>query len=194
MTLTIETEETKLINQDTLQIIKIPPQTIVFEHSLYSISKWESIWHDQFLKDRNVIGDPLTQEQLLSYLQCMTINGPNDGEFDTLTYRAIDGVNMEKIRKYMEDTMTGTTFVEEEGRGKPAGSVMSSEEIYYAMFKWNIPLELEHWHINRLMTLLRVFGEKENPKKLSEKEAMQQMYAKNAYRQAQQAQRAARHK
>ena len=185
MTLTVTTEETRLINQDTLEIVTLPSETFVFEHSLYSISKWEAIWHDQFLKDRNVIGTPLTQEQLLSYLQCMTING----EFDSLAYRAIGGKDMERIRAYMEDPMTGTTFVEEEGRGKPAGTVMSSEEIYYAMFKWNIPLELEHWHINRLMTLLRVFGEKENPKKLSRQEAMQQMYAKNMYRQAQAAAR-----
>ena len=191
MTLTVTVEETKLINQDTLEIITVPATTIELEHSLYAISKWESIWHDQFLKDRNFVGEPLTQEQLLSYMQCMSINGPDNGAFDILVYRAISAKDIDRIRQYMEDPMTGTTFVEEVGKGRPAGSVMSSEEIYYAMFKWNIPLELEHWHINRLMTLLRVFGEKENPKKLSEQEKLQQMYAKNAYRQAQSA---ARHK
>lgn len=184
MTLTIQTKETKLINQDTLAIVTIPAETVVLEHSLYAISKWESIWHEQFLQDRHFVGEPLTDEQLLSYLQCMSTNGPDEGAFDILVYRAFTPADMNKIKEYMEDPMTGTTFREEEGRGKPAGTVMSSEEIYYAMFKWGIPLELQHWHINRLMTLLRVFGEKENPKKLSQQEAMQQMYAKNQYRQA----------
>lgn len=185
MTLTIHTKETKLINQDTLAIVTVPAETIVLEHSLYAISKWESIWHDQFLKDRNFVGEPLTTEQLLSYLQCMSINGPNDGAFDILVYRTITAEDMERIKNYMEDPMTGTHFNEPEGKGSPAGSVMSSEEIYYAMIKWRIPVEFQHWHINRLMVLLRVFGEKENPKKLTQQEAMQKMYAKNQYRQAQ---------
>ena len=191
MTLTITTQEAKLINQDTLAIVTVPSTTVVLEHSLYAISKWESIWHDQFLKDRNVIGEPLSKEQLLSYLQCMSINGPDDGAFDLLVYRAFSAADMEKIRLYMEDPMTGTTFKEEVGRGARIGDVMSSEQIYYAMCKWQIPFECQHWHINRLLALLRVFGESENPKKLSEQEALQQMYAKNAYRQAKSA---ARHK
>lgn len=182
MPLTITTKEIKLINEDTLEIITIPSETIVLEHSLESISKWERIWHDQFLKDRENVWEPLTKEQLISYLECMTLNGP----FDIRIYVGFTEESMQKIRQYMEDPMTGTKFVEEQGKGQAAGTVTSAEEIYYAMFKWQIPLECEKWHINRLMALLRVFGEKENPKKLTQQQGMQAMYAKNAYRKAKQ--------
>ena len=180
MPLTITTKEIQLINEDTLEIITIPSETIVLEHSLAAMSKWERLWHDQFLKDREHVGDPLTREQMISYLECMTLNGP----FDVRIYLGFDQATMNKIRAYMEDPMTGTKFVEEVGRGQAAGTVMSAEEIYYAMFKWNVPMECENWHINRLMALLRVYGEKENPKKQTQQQHMQEMYAKNAYRKA----------
>ena len=176
--LVIQTKEKSFLNEKTLEIVTIPSATIKMEHSLISISKWESIWHDAFLKDRHMLGGEMTDEMYVSYLQCMTLNGP----FDPLIYVAFDDKEVEQISNYMQNPMTGTKF--KETRGPSIGGITTSEEIYWSMFKFGIPKECEKWHINRLLTLIRVFSERENPKKLSQKEAMQQMYNKNAYRQA----------
>lgn len=184
--LTIVTPKTQLINESTLEIIEIPETKLVMEHSLISISKWESIWHDAFLKDRERLGGEFTEEMMLSYLQCMTLNGP----IDEKVYMCITQSQMIQIRNYLDDSMTGTKF-----KGVPpssVGSITTSEEIYYSMFSFGIPKECEKWHINRLLTLLRVFSEKENPKKMTQREAMQDMYNRNQYRKAKQASRAAR--
>ena len=186
--ITVVVPKTKLINEVTLEFIEIPETKIVMEHSLISISKWESIWHEAFLKDRETLGGDLTEEMMLSYMQCMTLNGP----IDIKAYVAIPEAELKRVRDYIEDPMTATTFKNDGPGHSGVGSITTSEEIYYCMFKWNIPKECEKWHINRLMTLLRVFSEKENPKKMSPREAAQDMYNKNAYRRAKAAQRAAK--
>lgn len=186
--LTILVPKTKLFNEKTFEFVEVPETKIVMEHSLISISKWESIWHEAFLKDRETLGGDLTEEMMLSYMQCMTLNGP----IDIKAYVAIPVSELVRVKEYLEDPMTATTFKTD--GGSSIGSITTSEEIYYCMFKWRIPKECEKWHINRLMTLLRVFSEKENPKKLSQKEAMQDMHNRNAYRRAKAAQHAAKRK
>lgn len=179
----------QLLNEETFEIINIPKTELELEHSLWSISKWEMLWHEPYIVDRENLERPMTNEQLLSYLQCMTVNG----EFDPVVYASMSADLVDKVRQYLQDPMTGTTFRKEVGAANGAiASVTSSEEIYYAMCKWRIPLECEHWHINRLLAFLRVFGEKENPKKLTQQQRDQEMYAKNAYRQQKAAAR--RHK
>ena len=186
--ITVVIPKTQLLNENTLEFVEIPETKIVMEHSLISISKWESIWHEPFLKDRETLGGELTEEMMLSYMQCMTLNGP----IDIKSYVAMPADELQRVRTYLEDPMTATTFKEVGVGSHGVGSITTSEEIYYCMFKWNIPKECEKWHINRLMTLLRVFGEKENPKKMTQKEALQSMHDKNAYRRAKAAKNAAR--
>ena len=60
--------------------------------------------------------------------------------------------------------MTATWFREDprrHGRSGIGGPVMKSEYIYYLMIDCGIPKEMEKWHLNRLMTLIRVVKEKE---------------------------------
>lgn len=178
--LIITTNSNKLINENTLDIIDVPSVELHLEHSLYTLSKWEMIWHEPYLKDRETFGEKMSQEQLVSYLQCMTTNGP----YDLSVYLTLTPEQVLAIKQYMEDPMTGTKITEDPRRGPNIGGITSTEEIYYAMFKWGIDISCEHWHINRLMTLLRVFGEKENPKKKSKQQQMQEMYNKNIAHQA----------
>lgn len=176
----LQTTGNKLINQDTLEIIDVPSVELQLEHSLYSLSKWEMIWHEPYLQDREIFGEAMTNEQIISYLECMTINGP----FDLSVYLTLNQEQVLQIKRYMEDPMTGTNIAKDPRKGPNIGGVTSTEEIYYAMFKWGIDMSCEHWHINRLMTLLNVFGEKENPKKKSKQQQMQEMYHRNLAHQA----------
>ena len=154
---------------------KESPDTIIsLEHSLISISKWESKWHRPFLNDKQ-----LTKEEFVDYIKCMTIT-PNieDEVYDRLTNKNIDD-----ILKYMEDPMTGTTINERGISKSRKREIVSSELIYYWMVAMQIPFECQEWHINRLMMLIRVCGIKNQPdKKMSKRNVMQQNAALNAAR------------
>lgn len=142
--------------------------TLILEHSLISISKWESKWHIPFYSEKN----DKTKEQLIDYVRCMTINKVSD----PLIYNFISQENMDQIANYIDDPMTATTFSGgDQNRGKK--EVVTSEIIYYWMIQSNIPLECEKWHINRLLTLIRVCSIKNAPPKKAGKQKTLQRYA-----------------
>lgn len=149
--------------------------TIQLEHSLVSISKWESKWKIPFFSDRSK-----TEEELLDYVRCMTITQnvrPN-------LFEEIGQVELSTINSYIDDSMTATWFSEINPVEKPGKKeVVTSEIIYFWMFSFGIPKECEKWHINRLITLIRVFNVKnQKPRKMSRKEAYQQHKSLNAAR------------
>lgn len=128
--------------------------TIVIEHSLLSISKWESKWHKPFLGK-----DQKTNEQVIDYIRCMTINKVDPNTFYSLTQQ-----NIADVTNYIDDPMTATWFKEDDTK-TPNREIVTSELIYYWMIAAGIPFECEKWHLNRLITLIRVFNEKNKPKK-----------------------------
>ena len=124
------------------------------EHSLYSISKWEQKWHKPFYKKANK-----TEEESLDYIKCMTVTKHVDPEiYYRLTPELVD-----QIEAYMEDPATATIFNEE--NQPPSRKIYTSEQIYYAMAANNISFECQYWHINRLLTLLRICSIENSPKK-----------------------------
>lgn len=139
--------------------------TICLEHSLVSISKWESKWHKPFLSK-----DQKTNEEVIDYVRCMTItqNVPPN------TYYLLSQQNLKEINSYIENPMTATTFTNN-ATGKPASSnkeIITSEVLYYWMSKYNLPYKFETWHLNRLITLIRVCSVKEgsSTNKMSKRE------------------------
>ena len=150
-------------------------QTLCLEHSLVSLSKWESKWCKPFLSSEK------TNEAFLDYIKCMTLNhNVSDDVYDRLTIE-----NIEEIQKYVKAPMTATTF-SKEGRNHPSREIVTSELIYYWMISMNIPVEFEKWHINRLITLIRVCSIKNTPpKKHSKREIMNRNAALNAARKRQ---------
>lgn len=146
-------------------------QTLQLEHSLVSISKWESKWHRAFLSDREK-----TQEEVIDYIRCMTITQ----NVKPIVYSLLTSKNFEEIDEYINDSMTATYFLEEES-GK-SRDVITSELIYYWMIAQNIPVEFEKWHLNRLLALIKVCNMKNSPKKMSKKEIMRRNSAINAAR------------
>lgn len=147
-------------------------QTLKMEHSLVSLSKWESKWNKSFFSKQ-----AKTYEETLDYIKCMTITSNVDPDiFTRLTKQNID-----KINDYINAPMTATTFSNE--KGKPNNRLITSELIYYWMITLNIPFECEKWHLNRLLTLIRVCNAENQPnKKMSQRQIMQNNAALNAAR------------
>lgn len=151
-------------------------QTLQLEHSLVSISKWESKWCKSFFAKGGK-----TTEETLDYIKCMTITP----HVDPSVYRRISQSNVEEINKYIEAPMTATTF-SKDSNNRPNREQITSELIYYWMIALNIPFECQKWHINRLLTLIRVCNIKNQPpKKMSRQAIMSRNASLNAARRRQ---------
>jgi len=148
--------------------------TLKLEHSLISISKWESKWQVPFYDSEK------TEEMVKDYIRCMTLNTGIDPE----VYDRLSAQNIDEINEYIASPMTASTIKDDK---KSSGSKerITSELIYYWMTAFNIPFECEKWHINRLIMLVRICSEKNKPtKKMSAREVMAQNKALNAARRA----------
>lgn len=162
-------------NEATNEFIYYPAETIELEHSLVSISKWEGRWHKPFLNTSKKTG-----EEILDYIRCMCI----DDNVNPEIFMRLTEDNIKSINKYLEDPMTATTF----NKTKQSGGreIITSEIIYYWMVAYNIPFECQHWHLNRLLTLVRVCNVKNSPEqKMSKQEIMARNKQLNAERRKQ---------
>lgn len=155
------------------EFITFEGQTLRLEHSLLSLSKWESKWHKAFFSKKEK-----TLEETIDYIKCMTLTknvNPN-------AYLFLTDDNVQRINAYIEDPMTATTFYDS-SQGKSSNETVTSELIYYWMVTLNIPWECEKWHINRLLTLVRICNIKQQPnKKMSRGEVMKRNKALNEAR------------
>lgn len=161
--LKIYVKPTELFNYETNQFVDFKGGFLCLEHSLVSISKWESKWHKAFL-DKSA----KTESELADYIRCMTVGVPDDLEI----YSALSQDNIDTIQKYIDDPMTATTISD---RRKQSGGreKITAEIIYYWMISFNIPFECEKWHLNRLLTLIRVCDIKNgNAGQMSKKESL----------------------
>lgn len=151
-------------------IFSSPPQTLQLEHSLISISKWEAKWHEPFLiPSYQKLQKHHTNEQMLDYVRCMTLTQ----NVNNAVYYQIPQSVMQEITDYIADPMTATWFAKQQGA--PSREIVTSELIYYWMIACGIPFECQKWHLNRLLTLIRVCNAKENGgKKMSRNEIYRQ--------------------
>lgn len=123
--------------------------TLVLEHSLLSISKWEEKWHIPFLNDNQ-----LTSEQTLDYIRCMCVK-PSPDQVSLKLLSNMSDENVKDINNYIGDPMTATFFNEEKKKSKDK-KIVTNELIYYWMTAYQIPFSCEKWHINRLLTLIKI--------------------------------------
>lgn len=162
----------EMFDDRTQEFIQTKEQTLVMEHSLVSLAKWEAKWNKAFLSKREK-----TNEETIDYFRCMTITK----NVDPNVYLGLTPQNIQAINDYISAPMTATYFRDD---NRPGGrEVVTAELIYYWMISLNIPFECEKWHLNRLMTLIRVCTIKSSPpKKMSRNEIMRQNASLNAQR------------
>ena len=169
--LNIRIKPIELFDDDKQEFINIEEQDILLEHSLVSISKWESKWHKPFISSSK------TNEELIDYIRCMIISDNNDKNI----YKYLSNENLNEINEYISDSMTATTFFEQNNNSRK--EIITSELIYFWMVSFNIPIQCENWHLNRLLTLIRICSIKNTPaKKMSKNEIMSRNAQLNAMR------------
>ena len=157
LTITIPARE--YFDETKGEFINVKEQTLQLEHSLVSLSKWESKWCKAFLSKTEK-----TYEETIDYIKCMTLTqNVNPDVYNNLTHE-----NINKVNEYISAPMTAT-IVPEDKSVKRSREVVTSELIYYWMIALNIPVEFQKWHLNRLLTLIRVCNMKNQPPKKSSK-------------------------
>lgn len=174
--LTITIPASEMWDEKNEKFVDIKECTLQLEHSLISLSKWESKWCKPFLFTKEK-----TEEETLDYVRCMTLTTRVSPE----VYYGLTSENIKAINTYIEAPMTATCFrADRNGRGNR--EIVTSELIYYWMIALNIPFECQKWHLNRLLTLIRVCNIKNQPaKKMSRREIMSRNAALNAARRKQ---------
>lgn len=163
-------------NETTQEFVYTKGQTLQLEHSLVSISKWEAKWCKPFLGEKQ-----LSVEEITDYIRCMTLTQ----NVDPNIYKFLSNKNIEKVYQYINAPMTATK-VPDKNTGPQSRETITSELIYYWMISYQIPFECQKWHLNRLLTLIRVCAYKNAPtKKHSKRDLMSRNAALNAARRQQ---------
>jgi hypothetical protein len=164
----------EFFDDETQEFITKNDVILELEHSLASLSKWESIWEKPFLSK-----ETKSTEETISYIVCMMLT--EDLSVETLS--RITSENFAEINAYIDAKMTATWFND---KAESSREIITAELIYYWMVSLKIPFECQHWHLNRLFTLIRVCNQKNSPpKKLSRSELAARNRALNAQRKAQ---------
>ncbi len=157
---------TELWNEETNEFVQQKEQVLQLEHSLVSLSKWESKWCKPFLSKT-----PKTREETIDYIRCMTLTQNIHSDI----YNGITNDIIDQVSRYIEAPMTATTFSNE--RKLINNDIITAEIIYYWMVALSIPFECQKWHLNRLLTLINVCNIKNQPKK---KRSKRDIYSRNA--------------
>lgn len=177
--LNIHIDEQELFDESTETFIKLKGTNIQLEHSLISLSRWEEKWHIPFLGNEDK-----TEEQVKDYIRCMTTTK----NVDPRIYDHIPASTLKEIFDYIENPMTATWFNDSDDRKKAMPKrkeTITSEIIYYWIITLGIPVQFERWHLNRLLTLIRVINIKNSqPKNMSKKEILAHNRKLNAARRA----------
>lgn len=173
--LTITVGAADVYDESTQEFCTQGGTKLQLEHSLVSLSKWESLHEKPFLSQAQKTG-----EEVLSYIECMVVGEIPRGEI----FQQLSEENIKEINSYIEAKMTATWFSDIEPKTRNS-EIITSELIYYWMTVFTIPFECENWHLNRLFTLIRICNVKQSkPKKMSRAEIAARNRELNAKRRA----------
>jgi len=177
MPLILHIEPFEGFDSDRNEFVNVKETTLQLEHSLISLKKWEQKYHIPFLDDDN----NKTSEQWIYYIECMNMTQ----NVDPNVFRYMSVENIKKVTEYIKDPMTATWFTDTKEQGnKKKKEVITAEIIYYWMIELNVPIQFEKWHLNQLLTLIRVINVKHDNTKMGKKEQAMQRSSLNAQRRA----------
>ncbi len=165
-------------DEATDQFINTKDTVLTLEHSLVSLSKWESKWCKAFLG-----ADSRSNEETIDYIRCMTVT-PN---VDPNVYYCLTQDNLKEVSDYIQNPHTASNIYDvdisnnKEGKAK-AKDTITSELIYYWMINLQIPFECQKWHLNRLLTLIKICNVKNNPKKMKKADILRRNASLNEAR------------
>lgn len=157
--LTITVPHLELFDEITETFVNTPAVELQLEHSLASLSKWESKFEKPFLGP-----EEKSTEEVLGYIEAMTLTPNVPPEI----YRRLTDELIEQVYKYIDAKMSATWFTERKQNPNTRREIITAEIIYYWLIQFNIPFECEHWHLSRLFTLIKVCNEKNAPEKKSQ--------------------------
>lgn len=168
--------EREFYDENKNEFVYSKPQEVTLEHSLISISKWESKWHKPFLDEKR----EKTDEEFIDYVRCMSLTNLPDNVFENISER-----NKIDVLNYIHDEQTATWFAEDK-TPPPSNKIITSEVIYSWMIQNEIPFDpCQKWHLNRLLTLIRVCSLENMPaKKMSPMSILSQNASLNKMRKA----------
>lgn len=157
--LTIVVSGNEHFNEETQEFVTVGDFVIELEHSLASLSKWESIYEKPFLGK-----DEKTSEEVFGYIRAMIIT-PN---ISPELFSRLSSENLSAVNTYINSKASATWF-RDDSTAPSNRNVITAEVIYHWMISFRIPLECEHWHLNRLFTLLKIASAKnDKPKKMND--------------------------
>lgn len=184
MPLPITIQPKELFDEENNRFINVKETHLVLEHSLISISKWESKYKKPFLVEKSMSN----VEEVLYYIKCMTVTPQN---VDDIVYTCLTEDQIKSIVEYINDPMTATWFSDDKQNSTKSKKkeILTSEVIYWQMIALQIPQGFEKWHLNRLLTLIRVCAAKNeeqygDKKKMSKSDLLRRNAALNAQRRA----------
>ena len=154
----IDIPDTELFDESTSKFLTSKGTTLLLEHSLVSLSKWESIHCKPFLD-----GKTKTTAETHSYISCMNLAPVPSAE----VYEKLSDDDVRVISEYISSKQTATWFKEVPGGNRPSNEIVTNEIIYYWMIAHSIPLDAQYWHLSKLLTLIQVCNEKNKPAKRS---------------------------
>jgi hypothetical protein len=184
MPLPITIQPKELFDEVNNRFINVKETHLVLEHSLISISKWEAKYKKPFLVEKSMTN----VEEVLYYIKCMTVTPQN---VDDIVYTCLTEDQIKSIVEYINDPMTATWFSDDKQNSTKSKKkeILTSEVIYWQMIALQIPQGFEKWHLNRLLTLIRVCAAKNeeqygDKKKMSKSDLLRRNAALNAQRRA----------
>lgn len=165
----------KEVYDESIQEFKAQGGVVLeLEHSLVSLSKWESEFEKPFLTN-----DPKSGLEIIGYVRAMCLRP----DIQETVFQKLSGENFQEINSYIDSKMSATWFNEKQS--ERSREVVTSELIYYWMTVYRIPFTCETWHLNRLFTLIRICNVKQDkPKPMTRAEQASEQRRINAERRA----------
>lgn len=174
LTITIPGDE--LWDDEAEKFLYTDNTVLQFEHSLVSLSKWESKYHKLFLTP-----EKKTDEEMTGYVEAMLVTP----DVDISVFNRMTEEDIRAIDAYINDPMTGSTISEMPDQKGKSTERISSELVYFWMSQYHIDVSCETWHLNRLFTLIKIHHAKsQKPKKMPRQKNVQTMAELNAARKA----------